>query len=135
MLTANDLLAPKGRVEGKSFFPDLSSVDLSSRLTEYLDQGYAKATTDLITVGSVDTAVSHYVYFRVYDAVYMSMMANPLSSSTPEAGAASFQLAQAEVFKRLADEQQALYATFVPVTTLGTIIPIMDNAVPNQFVY
>lgn len=115
MLVAEDLLAPKGRIEGKSFFPDLSLTDLVARVGEYLEQAYIRTASDGIPAGDVDDAARYLVYNRAFDAVYLSLLSNPLSSATPEGGTASFAIAQAEQFRQMASDALDDYSALVPV--------------------
>lgn len=134
MLTADDLLAPKGRVEGKSFFPDLSSTDLAGRLDEYLEQGYDKGIEDGVAAENSDGAARNYAYYRAFDSVYLSLISNPLSSTTTEGGSASYALEQAERFRLMAAGALEDYLAFVPVAATNRK-QSATGSVKNKFVF
>lgn len=132
-LVADDLLAPKGRIEGKAMFPDLSTTDLAARMEEYLTQGYARADTDLISGPALDKAVRWFVYWRAFESVYLSFLSNPLSSTTTEGGSASFAIDQAERFRELAAEALEEYTYLIPKTDRLVTARPQTIAVKNQF--
>jgi hypothetical protein len=134
-LVAADLLAPKGLVEGSSFFPGLSATDLSARLSEYLKQAYAKAGADGVAAENLDEAARQYAYYRVAKAVHLRLVSNPSSVSTSDAGgsvSASFTQQQIQTFADMANDALLAYQALLPVVEGGaTAIPGGTQFVPN----
>ncbi len=135
-LVAADLLAPKGLVEGSSFFPGLSATDLSARLSEYLKQAYAKATADNVAEANLDEAARQYAYHRVAKAVHLRLLSNPSSVSTSDAGgsvSASFTAQQIAHFGEMAADALLAYEALLPAPETGTTtIPGGTRFVPVQ---
>ena len=121
MLTAADLIAPKGEIE-KSLFPGEDAAALELRLQSYLDQAYAKLDTLTTLPASIDVdeAAQSYAYYRAYQAVHLNMSRQAATASIDGEASRSFLASQIATFAELRDSNlsawnDVLAAADVPV--------------------
>ena len=116
-LTPESFLSPAGLVE-RIMFPSDKPEHLKARLRGYLTAGEA-----VLAGAGGDTALSNYVYWRVFDAVYTRLSVRPAKVSKLAEGSAEFLLSQIEAIKAKADEYKELWEAVLPV-------PVVSGAAP-----
>lgn len=116
-LAPGDFLSPAGLVE-RIFFPSDSPAQLNVRL-----QGYLTAGAGVLGGSGGDAALANYVYWRVFDAVYVRLSVRPAKIDKRAEGATEFLLKQIEGIKAKADEFKAAWEAALPVPLTPKIAP------------
>jgi hypothetical protein len=132
MLKGADLIAPTGKVEGSSMFPDDSSTALVTRMQAYLDEGYRRAQS-VDDVSDKDDAARHWAYHRAFEAVFLRLASSPSSVTVQGDGSASYTASQIDHFRNLSQDELALHLELIPadaggVTNTAPITTTVNNA-------
>lgn len=114
LLSAADLIAPKGEIE-ESFFPSRSRDQLEADVSQWANQGLAKAA-GLTTDEAKIEAATHWAYYRAYGSVYRRINALPSSVSIPTGGGHSYSASQIAEFKQMMESHLAAFEALIPVT-------------------
>ena len=117
MLTPADFRIPKGTVE-RIFFPSDSDAALNTRLQGYITEGGT-----VLGGSGGDPALSNYVYWRVYDAVYKRLLMRPAKISKQAEGSTEYLLTQIDQIKTIADAYEAAYLAALPTPSAPQTSP------------
>ena len=101
-LTAQDLLTPRGRLNGAALWPGVSAEEVDETLGTYLDEGYAKPEVAALAVGDRDDPARLWAYHRAYQEAYERLLLTPSTVNTSDQGGSSFLLTQIEHVGELA---------------------------------
>lgn len=116
-LAPESFLSPAGLVE-RIFFPSDTLPELKVRLA-----GYLAAGATVLNGAGGDDALASYVYWRVFDAVYIRLAVRPAKVTKQAEGSTEFLLTQINAIKEKADEYKAQWEAVLPV-------PIASQAAP-----
>lgn len=116
-----------GEIE-KSLFPGVTDADLTTRLNNYINEGYLKAGE----VPSKDAAAKAWAYHRAYFAVYLRMSSEPTRSELVDQAVAAFDPAQAMRFLELARKKEDEFFVLIDVKAPSSKIA-NTSSVKTQF--
>lgn len=124
MLTALDVIAPNGPVDG-GLYPETASNVFTARVQGYMDKAYADeriaAQTDAVRRDNLARA---YTLATVYDDVVSRMSTQPLTVTITDKGSSGF---SAEQIKSVRDIAAKYWADF------NGLLIVAPNAPPTQF--
>lgn len=133
-LVAADVLAPAGEIDGALFYPALSSGDLTTRLTAYLTQGYARATELAVDSTVQDWYARVYVYYRGWSDVVNRLTLTPASTSLAGEVSASFLQTQINQWILARDAWKSQLDQLTPIDPSSTAQrPSGVRAIPNEY--
>lgn len=124
-LTATDLLQPVGRLTASMFPADVSAT-LSTRLAQYLAQGYAAAAG--LSGPALDGAAVAYAYALAWEAVHDRLVAAPMTASFEGDGSHAFQWNQVDAAAKKAREWRDVFDT--AVGALYAVLPTEPASAP-----
>ena len=131
-VTVSDVTSPVGELDAALLFPHEDEAALTTRITAYIAQGVTEAAD--VASADQDAAVTQWVYYRAYDAVWQRLAAQPISLTLSDQGSKTFGAAQADRFRALADAKRAAFDAYLAPTQL-TEPTAVSRARPIQTVW
>lgn len=134
-LTVENLVTPKGRLNGPALWPGTPVEEVAETVAAFLEEGYAKAAA-IVDEAQMDEAARQWAYHRAYQEAYERLLLLPSTVSTDE-GSASSLLTQIEHVGGLAEKALGefnrilLEETTVPAEVIRA--PRASTSVPVQF--
>lgn len=118
-LTAGFFKKPQGLIEPRSMFPGETEPEVNTRLETYIVEGELR-TADLAS-NVQDLAVSAWVYYRAFLAVFIELSGNPSSTAMADQGSTLYTAYQINNFKDLSDkflkDFEGYLTSEVPIST------------------
>lgn len=135
MLSAEDLLEPKGAVNPSALFPGESATKVEARLEAYLADGYSQAS-DLAAGSEQDEAARQWAYYRARDARYQVMVAKASTVDVAGEGSKSYLVTQITLMGELRDQALAAFKAILDAAVeVEPEVPAMRSSysAPIQF--
>src|SRR5574337_832347 len=120
-VTAADLLAPAGRLDPAVLWPTESLADVQSRIAAYLTDAVLRTAS--FAAADIDAAVTAWVYYRAYDAVYQRIISTPASATLAEQGSYAILPGQLAAIATERDSWRATFDALAPSSAVVRIGP------------
>jgi hypothetical protein len=132
MADAADFIAPTGQIEPGTWPTGDAGGDTTARLEAWI--AAAEAATANVESGSLEKAISAYVYGKAFRAMAQRLAEAP---STARQEDISHQISQGQItyFRQLAEQYEAEFLGYLPVADLPPSTPPTSYGVSNNFVW
>lgn len=133
-VSPDDLRLPRGLIDPE-WFPGLDGAAVEDRIAEWIAEGERLTAAAGVDAGDVDTAVTHYVYHRAAQTVYLRLAHTPAQMSLEAAGSVTRTGDQMRVFRDLAAEHWAAYDALLPVRALPSRPAPVSSSTAHEFTW
>jgi hypothetical protein len=120
-LSSTSFLRPLGDVDPGTMFPESTDQEVRTFLESWIVEGTAKATS--VSTDLRDAAVSAWVYYRVYNVLYVALNATPTSNAMADQGSTLFTGLQITNIKELRDNALAEFQAYVSAEVAAAPAP------------